>query len=340
MLRDCIIDPASSFPDHPNDLAEGPTSSFWRRLLSPRTLFSFLIAAALLVALWRMVGLDWRGVWAEIQQADARLYLAALLVYYTTLIPRAVRWRRMLSNLGHRVKLRLLGEIIFLSWFINHLIPAKMGDLYRGLVLRRRENISFALSTGSVLAERAIDILALFTVATITALFFVRGKLLTEMQGVLLGATILVVIMVGGLFVLWRFDSSILARFPLSLGERLERLQRGIFTSVQPLWFMVPLTVLVWAAEAGRFLLVANALDVSLSLPQLLFVFAAGALLLAAPTPGGLGAVEGGMVGVMLLFDVPVETAAAVAFLDRSISYWLVLIPGAGYYFTHARLRL
>ena len=339
-MRDTIIAPATSSSSQPNDLAEGATSSFWRRLLSPRTLFSFLIALALLVALWRMVGLDWRGVWSEIRQVDARLYVLALLVYYTTLIPRALRWRRMLFNLGHRVPLRLLGEVIFLSWFINHLIPAKMGDLYRGLVLRRRENISFALATGSVLAERAVDILALFAVAMITALLFVRGRLLTEMQGVLLGAAIVVVIMVGGLFVLWRLDSTLLARFPLSLGERFERLQRGIFTSVRPLWLMLLLTVLVWAAEAGRFLLVANALGVTLALPQLLFVFAAGALLLAAPTPGGLGAVEGGMVGVMLLLDVPVETAAAVAFLDRFISYWLVLIPGAGYYFTHARLRL
>lgn len=340
MLRDSIIDPAPSSPLQPNDLAEGPTPSFWRRLFSPRTLFSFLIALALLVALWRMAGLDWRGVWSEIQQVDARLYVLALLVYYTTLIPRAVRWRRMLFNLGYRLPLRLLGEVVFLSWFINHLIPAKMGDLYRGLVLRRRENISFSLTTGSVLAERAVDILALFAVATITALFFVRGKLLSEMQGVLFGATVLVVIMVGGLFVFWRLDSTMLERFPLSLGKRFERLQRGIFTSVRPLWLMVLLTVLVWTAEAGRFLLVAHALGVSLAVPQLLFVFAAGALLLAAPTPGGLGAVEGGMVGVMLLLDVPVETAAAVAFLDRIISYWLVLIPGAGYYFTHARLRL
>ena len=295
---------------------------------------------ALLFALWRVVGLDWRGVWSEMLQVDVRLYGLALLVYYTTLMPRALRWRRMLDNLGHRVPLRLLGEVIFLSWFINHLIPAKMGDLYRGLVLRRREKISFSLTTGSVLAERVVDILALLVIATSTALVFVRGELLTEMQGVLLAASILVVIMAGGLFVFWRLDSSMLERFPLSLGERFERFQRGIFTSVQPLWLVALLTGLAWSAEAGRFLLVANALGVSLALPQLLFVFAAGALLLAAPTPGGLGAVEGGMVGVMLLLDVPVDLAAAVAFLDRLISYWLVLIPGAVYYFKNARLRL
>ena len=295
---------------------------------------------ALLFALWRVVGLDWRGVWSEIRQVDVRLYVLALLVYYTTLVPRALRWRRMLHNLGHRIPLRLLGEVIFLSWFINHLIPAKMGDLYRGLVLRRREKISFSLATGSVIAERVVDILALLVIAIGTALVFVRGELLTEMRGVLLAASILIVIMAGGLFVFWRLDSTMLERFPLSLGQRFERLQRGVFKSVQPLWLVALLTGLAWAAEAGRFLLVANALGVSLTLPQLLFVFAAGALLLAAPTPGGLGVVEGGMVGVMLLLDVPVDLAAAVAFLDRLISYWLVLIPGAGYYFTHARLRL
>lgn len=308
--------------------------------MSPQTILSFLVAAALLVALWRLAGLDWRGIWAEIRQIDIRLYLLALAVYYTTLLPRALRWRRMLQNLGHSVPARLLGEVIFLSWFVNHLIPAKMGDLYRGLILRRRERLSFALTTGTVLAERVVDMLALLLLAVTAALFFVRGNLLSEMRGVVLSAGILVVLMAGGLFLCWRLDSSLLARLPHRLGERFERFQRGIFTSAQPLWLMVVFTGLAWAAEAGRFFLVAHAMGVPLAMPQLLFVFAAGALLLAAPTPGGLGAVEGGMVGVMLLLDVPVDMAAAVAILDRLISYWLVLIPGSVYYFTHARLRL
>ena len=293
-----------------------------------------------MVALWRLVGLDWRGIWGEIRQINLSLFLLALLVYYTTLLPRAVRWRKMLRNLGHVLPLRLLGEVIFLSWFVNHLIPAKMGDLYRGLVLRRREQISFSMTTGSVLAERVIDMSAILIVAITAAFFFVRGELLTEMRGVLLSAGILVVLIAGGLFLFWRLDSNLLSWLPHRLGERFERFQRGIFASVQPLWLMIMLTVLVWAAEAGRFFLVANAMGVPLTMPQLLFVFAAGALLLAAPTPGGLGAVEGGMVGVMLLLDVPVDMAAAVAIVDRLISYWLVLIPGAVYYFTHARLRL
>ncbi len=293
-----------------------------------------------MVALWRLVGLDWRGIWSEIRQINLSLFLLALLVYYTTLLPRAVRWRKMLRNLGHVLPLRLLGEVIFLSWFVNHLIPAKMGDLYRGLVLRRREQISFSMTTGSVLAERVIDMSAILIVAITAAFFFVRGELLTEMRGVLLSAGILVVLIAGGLFLFWRLDSNLLSWLPHRLGERFERFQRGIFASVQPLWLMIMLTVLVWAAEAGRFFLVANAMGVPLTMPQLLFVFAAGALLLAAPTPGGLGAVEGGMVGVMLLLDVPVDMAAAVAIVDRLISYWLVLIPGAVYYFTHARLRL
>ncbi len=309
-------------------------------MLSPQTLASFLIALALLAALWRLVGLDWRGIWDEISGLDLRLYVLALVVYYTTLVPRAVRWRRMLQNLGHTAPARFLGEVIFLSWFVNHVIPAKMGDLYRGLILRRRRQISFALTTGSVLAERVIDMLALLVLAVLAALFFVRGELLGEMRGILLSGAILAVLIAGGLFLFWRMDSNDLTWLPHRLGERFERFQRGIFTSVQPLWLMALLTGLAWTAEAGRFLLVASALGVPLAFPQLLFVFAAGALLLAAPTPGGLGAVEGGMVGVMLLLGVSVDTAAAVAILDRLISYWLVLIPGAAYYFTHRRLRL
>ncbi len=299
-----------------------------------------------MIALWRMTGLDWRGIWSEIRHVDPRLYALALAVYFTTLLPRAARWQRMLRNLGHDVPLRALGEAIFLSWFISHLIPAKMGDLYRGFILRRREGISFALTTGSVLAERVVDLFAVLLLAAAAALFFARGELLNEMQGALLSAGVLAALLAGGLLFFRRLDGSLLARLPLlrrrrqKLEARFQNFKRGVFTSARPLHVMVLLTALVWTAEAGRFYLVANAVGVPLALPQLLFVFAASALLLAVPTPGGLGAVEGGMVGLMLLLDVPVDVAAAVALLDRLISYWLVLLGGGVYYFTHARLRL
>ena len=64
----------------------------------------------------------------------------------------------------------------------------------------------------------------------------------------------------------------------------------------------------------------------------------AGYLLLAVPTPGGLGAVEGGLLGLMHLIGVVAALAGTVVILDRLISYWSVMLTG-GLLFVMTRLK-
>lgn len=97
----------------------------------------------------------------------------------------------------------------------------------------------------------------------------------------------------------------------------------------------------------GR-LLAALAVSMSLSLVYVTALFACGQALglvipfgqyfivysfsiftgLITPTPGGLVGVEAGLVGGLVAYGVPAETALAVALLYRLITYWLPLLPG------------
>ena len=56
----------------------------------------------------------------------------------------------------------------------------------------------------------------------------------------------------------------------------------------------------------------------------------------ALPLPGGIGGVEGGMIGAFLAFGVngPLTVLAVLAY--RTISYWLPTVPGA---IAYIRLR-
>lgn len=47
------------------------------------------------------------------------------------------------------------------------------------------------------------------------------------------------------------------------------------------------------------------------------------------PLPGGIGGVEGGMIGSFLAFGVPGRLAVVAVLAYRTISYWLPTIPGA-----------
>lgn len=71
------------------------------------------------------------------------------------------------------------------------------------------------------------------------------------------------------------------------------------------------------------------AMGVSLPLVSVLLIFNLGVLLgTATPTPGGLGGVEAGLVGGLVIYHVDSATALAAVLLFRFISYWLPLAVG------------
>jgi putative heme transporter len=57
-----------------------------------------------------------------------------------------------------------------------------------------------------------------------------------------------------------------------------------------------------------------------------------GTLANTLPLPGGIGGVEGGMIGALLAFGVNSSLAVLAVLAYRTISYWLPTLPGAGAY--------
>jgi uncharacterized membrane protein YbhN (UPF0104 family) len=47
------------------------------------------------------------------------------------------------------------------------------------------------------------------------------------------------------------------------------------------------------------------------------------------PLPGGLGGIDGGLIGTLIVYDVPAAAAAAAVIVYRTILFWLPLIVGA-----------
>src|SRR5947209_16009594 len=56
------------------------------------------------------------------------------------------------------------------------------------------------------------------------------------------------------------------------------------------------------------------------------------------PVPGGIGGVDGGLIGVFALYHAPLAPTAAAVLAYRTISLWLPLAPG-GLAFLQLRRR-
>jgi uncharacterized protein (TIRG00374 family) len=54
-----------------------------------------------------------------------------------------------------------LTRIMYLAWFTNCITVARLGDAYRGYLLKKAMGVSFAVTLGTVLAERLLDLLVM-----------------------------------------------------------------------------------------------------------------------------------------------------------------------------------
>lgn len=323
-------------PDNAATEEEAPTLG--RRLFQPRTLLSFLFALVLLYFVTRQIfNLDFAQVWARIRGANAALLALAVAVYYTSFIFRALRWRTLLGNVGYSraeghpiPSLIGLAEIIYLSWFANCVTIARLGDAYRGYLLKKAAGVSFTVTIGTVLAERLIDLVVLAALMSAAALAVFHGALPPEATRALAGGALLSVIGVGGLLSMRRLRPVVERLLPERIHAHYARLERGVLGSFRRMPVLIGYSVVGWLIEGATLYLTAAAVGAPVSPAGAIMVALVASLLSTVPfTPAGLGVTEAGMVLVLGRLGVDPNTAGAVALLNRSINYWSIVVLGA-----------
>ncbi|HET9416312.1 MAG TPA: lysylphosphatidylglycerol synthase transmembrane domain-containing protein [Candidatus Limnocylindria bacterium] len=322
--------------------------SLRRRLLTWRTIGSAIFGIVLLYLLSRFIfgeDFDWGEVWRLVTEADLGFLALAFLAYYATFPVRGFRWRYVLARSGVQIRFRDATEILFLSWFVNCLVPAKLGDLYRAYLLRGNFAASISRTVGTVFVERIADIIIIAALALSAGFWSFRGRSRPEIDFIfLLGFAIslgLVVLLVG----LRLFGRQIGRRLPARIGELWARFQEGSTGVLGPrsVPVILGLTVVIWLLEGARLYFVIKALalpEVGLGISASVFVALAAALLTAVPfTPAGVGIVEVGIIGVLGLYGVTEEPAAAVALVDRGLTIVTVIILGGILYAFSRKVR-
>jgi len=320
-------DPEGSTPPDSEDRSVDLRSRFF----NVRTGLSFLLGIAILVALFRFANVDPQQLLSQIRGVNLGLYAAAIACYVLTFPFRGARWQRLLNNVGIRLPVLPLTEVIFISWFVNSVLPGKIGDLYRGYVIKREHRVSLSRTVGTVVAERVMDLTCLILLLGTTGALVLHNRVSPVVAGILQAGWIGFALLLAGLFVTYRYGERLMSFFPTRVQAIYSRFAHGTFSSfsLRSAPVLVLLTVLAWSAEAARLYFVVRALDVPGVGPlAALFTVAAISLSLIVPTPGGLGGVEAAFVLVLAVFGVDKSLAVAVALIDRSISYYSLIIFG------------
>ena len=127
-------------------------------------------------------------------------------------ISRSYRWKFLIEPLGY--KLGFINSVltVFSAYLINYTVP-RAGDIARGTMISKYENIPFEKAIGTIVAERAVDVLCILVIILIGLIIEfdkISNKLIdfveeSDFSTVLLSLLIAVIVTATVYFVIKRF---------------------------------------------------------------------------------------------------------------------------------------
>ena len=93
--------------------------------------------------------------------------LPAVILALFSFFIRALRWQFILAS-SHRVGIWRAFHPMMIGFMINCILPGRLGEFARPVILQKNENVPFATGIATVAAERVFDVCALVMFAVIT----------------------------------------------------------------------------------------------------------------------------------------------------------------------------
>ena len=283
--------------------------------------------------------------------SDAPAVGAAMAGFYWPLLPiilllaplnyilRYVKWSYYLRLADLHPK-PSMSRLIFASGLSMTVTPGKVGELLKCYLMKEHMGAPVSVTSSIVLAERVSDSISVGILAVIGAAAFAHGLYL--MAFIALGLIGLVGALHNRLLASFLQRTATRLRGP-ALGASVESFYVNTrkFLKPGPLFLAVALGVVSWGLEGLIVYLAVVGMGGDISVLASIFAVAFSSLVGAVSTlPGGLGAAEGSIIGLLILAGLSGEMAAAAALITRFSTLWLgVLIGAAALYLAERRLR-
>jgi hypothetical protein len=242
-----------------------------------------------------------------------------------------------------------LFPIAMIAFMFNNILPARIGEAVRAVLLWKRVGYSGAVSVGSIILERVLDTLVLLSCFFIPILF--APALVPNAAGQPLAKTIAVgflAIFSGGViallaysrFPLWakRFGRRCIGAFPKKISQKMNRIAADLVSNLE--WtfsfrrsaLVIVLSYMISASYALMTMLMVR--EASFGILSGMFVQSFAAFGTAIPlAPGYVGTMHAVMFQGFLLCGIEKEKAGAATILFHAIPYITVTIIGLLFFF-------
>ena len=287
-----------------------------------------LVPLVLGLAALVFMGLILYGSFGELSDQLARFPLPLLPVVLAlsslNYLLRYIRWRYYLRQTNVQVD-EAQSIWVFLSGLSMSATPAKVGELLKSYLLKQGADIPISHTVPVVVMERITDVMSVLLLLLVGVLAFGYGWPILVVGSVAVLAAAYGLGSRRGMRILLK--APLMGRFRAPLRESQERFQRLL--TPQSLSLALALGAASWFGEAAGFWVVFLGLNVPVSLLEATFIYSFAMLAGAATLlPGGLGAAEVSMIGLLALLKVTGAAASAATLIIRVCTLWFAVFLG------------
>ena len=276
---------------------------------------------------------DRATIYSSIKDAHYGYILISLVMGLLSHFSRAYRWNFMLHPLGYRP--RLINNIlaIFITYIANLGVP-RSGELFRATVMQTYEGIPFEKSFGTIIAERAIDLLMLLL--TIGLALSLESDMIYSLleEKAIDPWSLAAVLLIGGGAFYFIFQQIKKTQHPVAVKiiALFNGLSEGFLTIVrmEKKWAYLFHTLFIWVMYIAMFYMIKFSLPetYSLGFEPLLIGFIIGALAISA-TNGGIGIYPFPVSLVLISYGISKEASLAFGWIMWTAQTIMVLLFGS-----------
>jgi hypothetical protein len=264
------------------------------------------------------------------RQVNAALLLLALLMTGANVVVKIARWKYLCHSYGKDISFQESGRIVISSFFVGGITPAKIGDIIKAYIMKKKHGLPLTDGVFSILYERAFELFTLFFVSL--GLFYL-GLSAKNYIFIQLTSLLLILLVIAYFFsdrlLLWGQRFLIRTKVVNLDGEspRIRKLAPARALVV----FL--LTGFALGLEFVRLWLVCLAFGYQLYITHLSVFFSLSALIGAlSQVPIGIGVVEGSLSLFLTDAGLPPYYAFGIVLVDRALSMYFVALMGLFYY--------
>jgi uncharacterized protein (TIRG00374 family) len=286
--------------------------------------------------------IDYRDVLGALAGADYIWLIPASLPLAATIASKVLRWQLLFPQDHSKLHRRKLLAALMISYAMNTILPARLGELARAYVIGESENVGKSLALSTIVVEKILDVLTLLLILVLLLPFvslpsWIRQPALL-MTPLFLGLMALVLALAYQRSRTLGLARVLLARVPrLNADKALGTLESALsgfdaLGSVRANLLLWSWSLAVWVTSGLFILMVMLAFHIEAPASAAFLALCVTSLGMTVPSsPGYIGVYHWLVVATLQIFAVERELALSFAFALHAVTFIPLTVVGIFY---------